>query len=106
MTDEATIRYLYGILYNYEDLLSPDDIYAVKNAISIITELKNEVNNLKRKEANMVNCTNCVRKEQCDLYLESNGKVNKESCMCKTVRNDDGSLDNNTRRYLAHEELL
>ena len=54
----------------------------------------------------MVNCTNCVRKEQCDLYLESNGNVKKEECMCKTVRNDDGSLDNNTRRYLAHEELL
>lgn len=55
---------------------------------------------------NMVDCTNCVRKEQCDLYLESNGNVNTDTCMCKTVRNADGSLDNNTRRYISHEELL
>lgn len=54
----------------------------------------------------MINCTDCVKKEQCDLYLESNGKVNKDTCMCKTIRNADGTLDNNTRRYLAHEELM
>lgn len=55
----------------------------------------------------MTDCKDCVRKEQCDLFLESeNGKVNNYPCMCKTVRNEDGSLDNNTRRYLNHEELL
>lgn len=53
-----------------------------------------------------VDCTDCVRKEQCDLYIENNGKPNIDKCLCKTVRNKDDSLDNNTRRYLAHEELL
>lgn len=53
----------------------------------------------------MVNCTDCVRKEQCDLFLESDGNVNKESCMVKTWRDENGNLDNNTRRYLDHEPI-
>lgn len=53
----------------------------------------------------MVDCTNCVRKNECDLYIENNGKPNIEICLCKTWRNEDGSLDNNTRRYLYHEPL-
>lgn len=53
----------------------------------------------------MVDCSNCVRKEHCDLYLESNGKPNKDSCLTKTWRNQTGTLDNNTRRYLDHEEI-
>lgn len=59
-----------------------------------------------RKEGKMAKCDNCVRKEHCDLYIESDGNVNIEFCMCKTVRNADGTLDNNTRRYLAHEDIL
>lgn len=54
----------------------------------------------------MVNCENCLRKEQCDLFIESKGHPNIDGCLCKTVELEDGSRDNNTRRYLAHEELL
>lgn len=53
----------------------------------------------------MVDCSNCARKEQCDLWIESNGHPNKDVCLCKTWRKEDGTLDNNTRRYLDHEEL-
>lgn len=53
----------------------------------------------------MVDCSNCVRKEHCDLWLESKGHPNKDVCLAKTWRNEDGTLDNNTRRYLEHEEI-
>lgn len=54
----------------------------------------------------MNKCEDCVRKEQCDLYLEDKENAYRDGCLCKIVRNPDGTLDNNTRRYLNHEELL
>ena len=52
------------------------------------------------------NCESCVRQDSCDLYIESNGNPNKPGpCMCKTWYDKDGNLDNNTKRYLNHEEL-
>lgn len=55
----------------------------------------------------MNKCDECVRKEHCDLYIEDKENANKDGgCLCKTVRMPDGKLDNNTRRYLEHEELL
>nr|DAV53172.1 MAG TPA: hypothetical protein [Caudoviricetes sp.] len=52
------------------------------------------------------NCESCVRQDSCDLYIESNGNPNRPGpCMCKTWYDKDGNLDNNTKRYLNHEEL-
>lgn len=53
----------------------------------------------------MVDCSNCLIKDECDLYIESQGNVNKETCMCKTWRDEDGHLDNNTKRFLNGEEI-
>lgn len=53
----------------------------------------------------MVNCDDCVKKEHCDLFLESNGNVNMDYCLCKTWYDENGKLDNNTRKYFDHEEL-
>lgn len=45
-------------------------------------------------------CGDCVRKSQCDLYLEEDGNVNfGHPCMSKTWYNEDGKLENNTERH-------
>lgn len=53
----------------------------------------------------MIDCSDCVRKKDCDLYVLNPDHVNKDICMCKTWYDENGLLDNNTRRYLNKEEL-